>query len=77
MNVKLRVGLVRYLVLGCVRIPLLVGTNSEWGCAGGSCSGIMGDRSCEVWFEFCFGHGVPHSGCQGRACGGSNVIGMG
>ena len=70
MNVQLRVGLVRYVVLGCARMPF-------WGCAGDSCGGIMGDRSCEVWFEFCFGHGVPHPGYQGRACGGSNIIGMG
>ena len=53
------------------------GNNSNRYCAGGSGGGVMGDRSCEVWFEVRFGHVVPHMGCQDWACGGGNVAGMG
>ena len=66
-----------YVVLGCVFMPFLGGNNSNRYCAGGSGVGVMGDRSCEVWFEVCFGPVVPHTGYQDWACDGANVAGVG
>ena len=37
--------MVRYVMLGYLYMPMLVGFSSDWCCAGDRWGGIMGDRS--------------------------------